>query len=344
MRLMDLARQLKISHTTVSRALNPDKQHLISEEVRRKVIELADRSNYRPNRAAKAMVTGRTHTFGVILPTKLTSVFFNELIVKTLAGVFDVLRVEHHYTCKVVVLPNEENLANLDPRALRGDMEGLLISAHCSPFLNRSNYLPPRLQAYWDKPAVVLNLQFGLGAHANFVTFDNFDAAYRAVTHLIKKKHRQIAFIHGRTDFEETRRRKEGYVRALKDHQIPVVGSLIRHFLPNTEEGGFAATVQLFSQKGPKPTAIFAMNDEMAIGAIRALEVLKKRCPQDVAVMGFDGLLLGEYVRPRLSTVAQPLRAMAKEGTQLLIDLIEKRLKAPQSKVLPSELVIRESA
>jgi DNA-binding LacI/PurR family transcriptional regulator len=342
MRLVDLARRLNVSHTTVSRALNPRRQHMISEALRRKIVELADKSDYRPERMASG--ASRTHTFGVVLPVFLSSVFFHDLIVKVMAGVYDVLRTARRYSCKVVFLPVEEGRAELDPRTLKDDMEGLLISSHCGPFVSRSNYLPPRLASYWRKPAVVLNLEFGLGADANYVTFDNLEAAYSAVTYLIKKGHRYIAFLQSRMDFEEMRRRREGYVRAHRDRIVPVHPSLLRPSLAPTEKGGFGATLSLFKQRPPWPTAIFTVNDEMAIGALRALEKLGKRCPQDVAVMGFDGLLVGEYVRPRLSTVAQPLREMAAEGTKLLIDLIEGRVKSPQSRVLSSELIIRESA
>ena len=82
----------------------------------------------------------------------------------------------------------------------------------------------------------------------------------------------------------------------------------------------------------------------MAIGAIWALEALKICCPQDVAVMGFDGLMLGDFIRPRLSTVTEPLTEIAKEGTQLLIDLIEGRVKKSEIRIVPSQMILRESA
>jgi DNA-binding LacI/PurR family transcriptional regulator len=343
MRLVDLAKKLNVSHSTVSRALNPDKRHLVEESVRNRIAALAEQMHYQPNWMARAMTSKRTHTIGVVLPADLGSIFFNELITKSLAGVFDVLNADARYSCKVLVLPGVEGKDEPHPRTLGADLEGLLISAHRGPYLRRSNYMPPRLNALWNKPAVFLNLEYGLAHGVNVVSFDNRDAAYDAVVYLIKKKHRAIAYLDGPIDMEETRRRRDGYMRALKDHMIPVRHSLVVR-CPYKEEGGFSATIKLFRQKGPAPTALFAWDDETAIGALRALEILKKRCPQDVAVVGFDGLLVGDYTRPRLTTVAQPLREMAREGAQLLIDLIEGKVTAPQSRLLPCELIPRDSA
>ncbi len=343
MRLVDLAKQLKISHTTVSRALNPEKQHLISAEVRKKILDLAEKNGYRPNRAARALVTGRTHTLGLILPTLLNSMFFNEQMSKLVSGVTSVLKNNNKYNCKIIVLPHDLPSWELDRESLTDDIEGLLISTQCNHFTDNAHYIPPKLSHFWNKPVVLLNLEINRGKNISFVTFSNFDAAKKAVTHLIKRKHREIALIYGEKKFEDSKGRYEGYLHALKEHHIQPKGHLIKQG-NYSEESGYAATIQLFNQKQPKPTAIFCTNDEMAIGAMRALDNLRIRCPNEVAVMGFDGLALGHFVRPRLSTVTQPLTEIAQEGTQLLIDLIEKKVRGPVAKMVNSELIIRDSA
>jgi len=343
MRLVDLAQRLHLSHSTVSRALNPDKQHLISEKVRLEVRALADRFNFRPRASVRDVASQKTNVIGVIFPTLFGSIFFNELLAKTLAGVFQVLQAHPDYQCRVLILPEDDATHDLSPQTLAKEMDGLLISALCAPYMKAVQFLPPRLGARWKKPVVVLNLEFGQGGGDSCVTFDNKEAVFESMGYLIKKKHRRIAFLHSDESYEEMRRRRDGYMKALREYQIPFSPSLERKGRL-TDAGGFAATIDLFRSKGGRPTAIFCVNDEMAIGAMRALEILQIRCPQDVAVMGFDGLLLGEYVRPRLTTYAQPLKEIAVKGTDLLINLIQGTAKGPQNPSVPGHLIIRDSA
>ena len=343
MRLIDLAQTLHLSHSTVSRALNPEKQHLISDKVRREVRALADRFNYRPRPSTRGATSSKTNVIGVIFPTLFGSIFFNELLAKTLAGVFHVLQAYPEYQCRVLVLPEDDATYDLSLQTLTKEMDGLIISALCAPYMKAVQFLPPRLKARWKKPAVVLNLEIGQGGGDSCVTFDNQEAVFESMDYLIKKKHRRIAFLHSEESYEEMRRRREGYMKALREYQIPYSTSLERRG-QLTSAGGFAATVDLFRSKGGRPTALFCVNDEMAIGAIRALEILQIRCPQDVAVMGFDGLLLGEYIRPRLTTYAQPLKEIAVKGTSLLMDLLQGREKGPQNIFVPGHLIVRDSA
>jgi len=339
MKLVDIAKRLRISHSTVSRALNPRKQHLISEEVRQKIFRLVDEFHFVPRRP----LTKYKRTIGIILPTVFHSVFFNEQLVKVLEGVYEILKKSLRYDCKILIFPKEGGVANLSREDFTDDIEGLLISSQCDHFASQAHYLPMRLLQMWGRPVVVLNLEIRRGKNVSNVSFSNFDAAKKAVTHLIQRKNRQIALIYGDKDFEDSLGRYEGYLQTLREHSIPINKAFIKQG-NYSHESGYEATVQLFNQKGPRPTAIFCTNDEMAIGAIWALEALQIRCPQEVAVMGFDGLMLGDFIRPRLSTVTQPLVEIAREGTQLLIDLIENRVKGPETKLVPSHLIIRESA
>jgi LacI family transcriptional regulator len=340
--IVDMARMLNVSHSTVSRALDPEKQNLISEEVRKKVVDLADRLNYRPQWMRKARVSRHSRTIGLIIPAILDSIFFQELIVKSLMGVHDVLESFPRYTCRIHILPVRTPMTWPDSRVFEEGLDGFLISGLCGPYIKDFAPFPERVRACWNKPVVFLNLEFQLGKGVNLVGFDNQQAAYLGTTHLIERGHRAIAYLDGGGHFEESMRRKNGYLSALNEHLIPVKKELIQDSFPD-EKGGFQAVSRLFQKVRTPPTAIFAWDDETAIGAIRALETLGKRCPGDVAVLGFDGLRIGEYVRPRLTTVAQPLREMAREGTGMLIDLIEKKIKGPVLKLVPGTLIVRES-
>jgi LacI family transcriptional regulator len=218
-----------------------------------------------------------------------------------------------------------------------------LISSQCDHSKTSAHYFDHKIFSVWNKPIVVLNLEVKRSHNVSVVTFSNYDAALNAVTHLIKTKRRRIALVYGDKSFEDSSARFEGYEAALRDHHLPIQKAMIKKG-DYSEASGYAATIELFKQKDEIPDAIFCTNDEMAIGAIHALEVLRIRCPQEVAVMGFDGLTLGQYTRPRLSTVTQPIKEIAKTGTELLIDLIEKRVKGPDLKMIPSQLILRESA
>lgn len=342
MTILDIAKRLKLSHTTVSRALNPEKQHLISEATRKKVADLAKQMNFVPNRAARDLVTGKTHAIGVLLPTMFNSLFFNEQLARTLNGVYHVLGTENNrYNCKLIILPTEGSLMGLDQRALSAGVDGLLISAQYDHFSNKAPYLPKGLLSQWKKPVVFINLVMKKVEGLSFVSFSNFEAARSAVTYLIKNGHRQIAIIQGRDALEDSRERFEGYLQALKDHRIPYRPAMSAHGI-YTRDSGYQALIGLFGS-GQKPTAVFCTNDEMAMGAIEALKSLRIRCPQDVAVMGFDGLETGNYVDPRLTTVRQPSREIAETGTRLLIDLIEGKKKGPLRIEVPSEIVVRNS-
>ena len=138
--------------------------------------------------------------------------------------------------------------------------------------------------------------------------------------------------------------RVAAFKTALADHHLPYDAEFAAEGAYLTESG-YDAAIQLFKRpKAKQLTAVFCTNDEMAFGALRALRVLRKRCPQDVAVMGFDGLTAGDQVDPPLSTVEQPFQEIAKIGTKLLFDLIEGKQKKPVQLTVPAQLLIRDSA
>src|SRR5581483_11263691 len=338
-RLTDIARKLKVSHTTVSRALNPKKQHMISAEMREKIFRMVQELQYSRRRP----VAMAKRSIGVLLPTMINSIFFNEQMAKLLTGIFDVLRIHREYMCKLLVLSRENGLSDLTRADLTDDMEGLLISSHTDHSVSGVHYYPIKLLQLWDRPVVALNLEIGRSKNINVVAFSNFDAARKAVTHLIRMKRRRIAMIYADLTHEDSKDRYDGYTHTLKAHYIRVDKSLIKKG-DYSHQSGYAATRELCADQSAMPNGIFCTNDEMAIGAIRALRSLRIRRPEDVDVIGFYGLSLGEVVQPRLSTVTQPLEEIAKEGTKMLINLIEGKIKKTQTKLVPSQLIIRESA
>ena len=249
---------------------------------------------------------------------------------------------EPKYNCKIVILRKGQVLTSIDNTVLSSGIDGLLLSPYCDPALYSVDF-PKTLLNKWNQPVVCLNLDTRHTKRFSGVYCNHFDAARKAVTYLIQKGHKDIAMIAAAELFPETQIRLEGYKAALSDHGIPIKKNFITtgHLLI---ESGYEAALALFRNPGPKPTAVFCVNDEMAIGALKALKVLKIRCPQDVAVMGYDGIDLGEYVEPRLTSVVQPIRQIAEDATSLVLDLVEGRVAGPVSKAVQSEILIRESA
>jgi LacI family transcriptional regulator len=178
---------------------------------------------------------------------------------------------------------------------------------------------------------------------ASFVDVDNRLGAYTAVSHLISSGRQRIATITGRQDMSVGLHRRQGYVDALEAHGREVDDALI--LVGNFEqETAYQATRTLLGQH---PDAIFAASDSMALGALRALADMGLRVPDDVAVVGFDGLTVGDTAvllpTPALTTIRQPIHRIGVLAVETLLDIIKQPQAAPRHVVLPTELIIRQS-
>jgi len=342
MHINDVAKKLGVSVATVSRAINPATAHLVAEKTRKRVERFAAEHHYVPNRSASALSTGKTGAIGLVVPNVLESIFFNDYLIKVLAGVYTTLDQDGHHTCKILILPRGKVISDLDRHVLTGGLDGLLLSPYCDPILY-SKHFPKNLLKNWDRPTVVLNLNIPSMKRFGCVYIDHKEAARQSVTYLIEKGHRRIGMILGDSFFPEATDRFEGYKWALREHGLAVDEALQAqgNFLV---ESGYQAALTLFRKKTRLPSALFCANDEMAMGALRALKSLKIACPQDVAVMGFDGLDVGRFVTPRLTSMAQPTKEIAERATRLLIDLILRKKTAPEQQLVFPQLLIRESA
>ncbi|MDO9547980.1 MAG: substrate-binding domain-containing protein, partial [Candidatus Marinimicrobia bacterium] len=177
------------------------------------------------------------------------------------------------------------------------------------------------------------------------VVLDNFNSAIKMTQHLIKLGHRRIAFIHGSPHNYDSKRRYAGYLKALNDGGINK--SLTLEVEGNfTEDSGYKACLSLL-QKDPRPTAVFAANDGMAIGAIEAVKDSGLRVPEDIAIVGFDDISTSQYITPALTTVRVPLYKMGQLVGKTLIQKINsdstEQLTVAERIVIPLELIIRES-
>jgi LacI family transcriptional regulator len=189
-----------------------------------------------------------------------------------------------------------------------------------------------------DMPAVIIN---GFSQKISYVDSDNIDGVKQAIAHFTSIGHKRIAIINGMLDSIDGKNRFEGYKLALEENKIAFNKELVTNG-NFAQEGGYGAMKHLLKLK-ERPTAIFAANDMMAIGAIQALKEEGLRVPQDMSIIGFDDLPLSEQIEPPLTTVKQPITQIGKEAVALLITQIQKRKRAYTKLLLKPELKIRKS-
>lgn len=330
--LEKIAELVGVSRSTVSRVVN--NQPNVREEVRERVWAVIRETGYRPHAAARSLVTRRTRVVGVIIPEAVTTLFTDPFFALLLRGVAKTCNTHHYYL--MLSLFNGPS----DP----GEMYQRIIgSSHLDGVLVASTRMDDPLfsKLLQDELPFVLVGRFP-DERVNYVDVDNVAGARMAVEHLIRLGHERIATITGPLNMTAGQDRLEGYQIALEAHHIPVRQELIVEG-DFTEDGGKAGSRHLLSAK---PTAIFAANDSMAIGALKALREAEYQVPGDVALVGFDDVPIATTVEPALTTVRQPIEDLGSIAADLLLDRIKNQRdeKPPAHRiVLPAKLVIRES-
>lgn len=188
---------------------------------------------------------------------------------------------------------------------------------------------------------IVLACEYLEGADIPTVSIDNISSARKATEHLIRLGHCRIAHLSGPMNIILSRDRLRGYQQALAQHELEADAALVQEG-DFTYESGYNLTLKLLALEKP-PTAIFAANDEMAIGAIKAVRHRGGRVPDDVAVVGFDDIQMASIFEPSLTTIAQPMFEIGQKAMELLLALIEGTSARRRQLVLPDRLVIRDS-
>ncbi|MGN9768634.1 LacI family DNA-binding transcriptional regulator [Micromonospora sp. SD12] len=331
--IRDVARASGVHISTVSRTFSAP--HLVNPETRGRVLACAEELGYRPNRAARALITGRTHNIGLII-ADIANPFFPPLIK---AAESQARQRDYHV---FVADTNEDPIAEEElVHALAKQVDGVLL---CSPRM--SNSMIEQLSR--EVPLVVINRQV---AGLPCVTMDVGQGARSAVEHLLGLGHRRIALLSGPRGSWTSReiRRAAGVAARAGGAEFTVLG-------PNqpTETGGAALAEQV---RRSEATAVLAYNDLMAIGLIEGLDTLGLRVPQDVSVVGIDDIALSRLTRPKLTTVATPNAAAGRTAVDMLLqhDTVAARgsrggrgvtsddRRTTAQVMLQTELVIRDS-
>jgi LacI family transcriptional regulator len=326
--LADIARELGISKMTVSRAINNNP--LVKAETREQVLEVSRRLNYRPNHFARALATNRSYLIGVIVPDLMHS-YFAEI----LHGIGEVARAAMF---QIVIGNSEENVARemSEVEALGSRTDGLII-APCVPQAKSGPY-----KRMLEEGANIVLIDRTLeGVHCPMVSTDDVRVGMLATEHLIELGHKRIGHLRG-TATSTSKRRLDGYKQALSKNGIPADKSLIRD-CGLMESDGYRA-MKGWLAEGDVPTAIFAVNDPAAIGAMQAMEEADLKIGEDIAIVGGGNIHYGDMLRVPLTTISWSRREMGQAAARLLIEHIEEKSDVADQKVILSpSLIVRKS-
>lgn len=334
--IKDVAERAEVSITTVSHVIN--RTRYVSEDLTQKVYDAMRTLNYRPNILARSLRSGRTKTIGLIVPD-ISNAFFAEISRKIEDKGF-----EFGYN---VILCNTDDNPEKEEQYINvliaKQVDGLIfISSGDSGGFQKNPY-------GGDIPVVIADRDVE-GIESDVVLIDNYTGGVKATQYLISLGHKKIGCISGPSPIRPSAQRVEGYKSALSAAGIAFDPDLLQtgdfRF-----EGGEKGMKALLSLHAP-PTAVFACNDMMALGAMRVIKNAGLRVPEDFSLIGFDNTPLASLVFPPMTTIAQPIKAIADLSVELLIEKIELKEESKHNKslkpeykriVLETDLIVRGS-
>lgn len=330
----DVARLAAVSQPLVSYVLSGDPNAPVAPETRARVLAAIEELGYVPSHAARSLRSQRALAIGAIIPD-ITNPFYPAFA----RGIQNVAESEGYD----LIAYNSDGLLERERKFMQSALAGRVDGVILSPFQISMDELAD--VAEMDIPVVALTSRAPVEGRApvDTVHVDSVAAAREAVEHLIAKGHRRIGMIAGEAGTPPREDRVLGYRHALEAHGLLTDEMLVRGADFN-EEGGYRAAQELL-RLDPRPTAIFAANDLMAMGAMAALHELGMRVPQDMAIVGFDDIPAASMLAPPLTTVAQYPDRLGARTAELLLERL--RGEGPPTSrvvVMPADLVVRESA
>jgi DNA-binding LacI/PurR family transcriptional regulator len=323
--IRDVAAHAGVSHQTVSRVINQSER--VRPETRERVEAAIRELGYSPNAVARSMARGRTCMLGCISPN---------LTDYTFAGLIDGAESEARLSGYFLVsssAPEEETFANLVKELVRSRrIEGLMV---INPYADeRHNFVPENF------PVVYVGARPRAEAVSS-VSLDDVTGGVTATRHLIDLGHRRIALITGPMVEDCSQDRYAGYQQALRAAGIPFNPELVLSG-DWTATSGYKAFMQL-TKRQALPSAVFAQNDRMAVGVLRAARELGLLVPEDLSVIGFDDIPLASYFDPPLTTIGQDLCSIGRQAARLLIRIILEKQPCCQHLRIPAKMIRRSS-
>ncbi len=329
-RMKDIARDLGVSVVTVSKVLRNHSD--ISNATRERVLKRVDELNYKPNLAARALVTGRSYIIGFVVPDLVHSFFAQ--VAKSLASA---VRPQGY---NVVISSSDE-----DPEVERQEIEQLLARRVDALVIASAGPSPEGLAQIEDRPYILIDRKFE-GHPAHFVGVDDEAIGDIATGHLIEIGCKRIAHIAGPV-VSTGMGRLNGYRRTLQRHGMSLQPKYIvtlEHGDLSVGESGYAAMQKLLRAK-PRPDGVFCHNDTAGMGAMQAILEAGLRIPQDIALVGAGNVHYAPFLRVPLSSVDQQSYSIGEQTGKLVLNLIEaKKPIKPKELLLEPKLIVRESS
>jgi LacI family transcriptional regulator len=327
--ISEVAKRAGVAPITVSRVVNNN--GYVSAETRQRVETAIQELNYIPNSLGPSLRSKRTETLALVL-SDLTNPFWTSVA----RGVEDAANKQGYH----IIIGNTDESPTKQKEYLK-----FLLKKQVDGFL----IVPTSLDAMdilhkQSVPFVVLDRRIS-GAKFDTVRCESLEGAYRLTKHLLELGHRQMAIVTGRQDHSTAADRVAGFVQALEEAGIKDSHQI--YWGEYHQESGYEAT-QKFLQSEPRPTAIFAANNLLAIGVMRALREAQLRVPEDISVVAFDDLPLAITIDPFFTVAMQPAYEMGYKATELLLSRLnqdEPGTKTESSEIiLPVEIIIRRSS
>jgi len=330
--IVDIAQKLNLSKSTVSRVLTGHPS--VSEKTRKAVLELADQLDYQRNMLSISLLNKKSNTIGIIVPEFISSYFPQVIMgaqeVAAREG-YNVIIGHSNETYETEVANTKLMLAN--------QVDGLLVS------ITKETRNFDHLKVFERKgiPIVFFN-RVCEDMDVPKVVVDDYEGAFRAVEHLIKRKKKRIAHLAGPDTLSISVKRLRGYRDALKKYNIPIDEELIIPY--DLTIAKVKIYVNHLLRLDNPPDAIFAINDPTAIEALQIVKKKGLQVPRDIAIVGFSNDIISGLIEPALTTVSQPVKEMGSTAAQLLVDQINRDISEWKSiiRVLKTELIVRKSS
>ena len=325
--IREVAESAGVSYATVSHVINNTR--FVLPETRERVLKAMTALNYRPNALARSLRQGKTNTIGLVLPDSANPFF---------AEISRSIEDEAFNTGYSVFLCNTEldvqrELFYVDVLSKK-QVDGIIFVA-AGDQADSLDFLISQ-----NMPVVIIDRNLP-NVQVDAVLPDHQLGGYLATRHLLELGHTRIACIAGPSSITPSAERITGYRDALEQANIPFDEKLVLRGDYHAQSG--LEITNAFLKMAPRPTAIFALNDLMALGALRAATEAGCLVPQDLAVVGYDDLEISQYTNPPLTTIAQPKTEIGRQAVNLLVDRIIQKDRTTSRVVLPPELIVRQS-
>lgn len=329
--IYDIARKAKVSSATVSRVLNGG---CVKPATRDRIIKIIEKEGYIPDSSAIYLKKLKTRKIGLIVPD-----ISNPGYPETVKVIHDFMKGKGYHLILGNTYGNVEEEEDILEMMQRERVAGIIV-ATCEGEDDTPLY-PVFERLIKNKISIVFMGKKKDSLPVDVITVDNFSGAFKMTDYLLRTGRKKIGFIAGNRSLRATEERLKGYIEALRKRNIEVREEIIMCEGEYTIEYGKKWAEKLLKEG---VDAIFCGNDLMAIGAIKKIEEIGKIVPEDISVAGFDDMFLTTLVKPKLTTVHQPLEKIALIGCERLLGRIEGELGEYEEILIEPEIIIRESA